>query len=91
MKKVKLHDKQFRLFIESENITSKIKDLAEVINHDFLDKKPIFLCVLNGSFLFASELIKRFNLMLQEFESNKEFINSSNKIKENTWKKIKKL
>ena len=61
MKKVKLHDKQFRLFIESGIITSKIKDLAEVINHDFANKKPIFLCVLNGSFLFASELIKRFN------------------------------
>ena len=61
MKKVKLHDKQFRLFIESGIITSKIKDLAEVINHDFATKKPIFLCVLNGSFLFASEFIKRFN------------------------------
>ncbi|MDG2001433.1 MAG: nucleoside triphosphate pyrophosphohydrolase [Alphaproteobacteria bacterium] len=37
------------------------------------------------------KFIKRFNLMLQEFENKREFIKSSNKIKENIWKKIKKL
>ena len=60
MKKVKLHDKQFKLFINYEIIISKIEDLVSVLNVKFSDKKPIFLCVLNGSFLFASELIKRF-------------------------------
>ncbi len=38
-----------------------------------------------------NKFIKRFNLMLQEFENKQVFIKSSNKIKENTWKKIKKL
>ena len=38
-----------------------------------------------------NKFINRFNLMLQEFENKQEFIKSSNKIKENTWKKIKKL
>ena len=61
MKKVKLHDKQFKLFINYEIIISKIEDLVSVLNVKYADKKPIFLCVLNGSFLFASELIKRFN------------------------------
>jgi len=37
------------------------------------------------------KFIKRFNLMLQKFENKREFIKSSNKIKENIWKKIKKL
>jgi uncharacterized protein YabN with tetrapyrrole methylase and pyrophosphatase domain len=37
------------------------------------------------------KFIKRFNLMLKEFENKREFIKSSNKIKENIWKKIKKL
>ena len=61
MKKVKLHDKQFKLFINYEIIISKIENLVSVLNKNYADKKPIFLCVLNGSFLFASELIKRFN------------------------------
>ena len=61
MKKVKLHDKQFKLFINYEIIISKIENLVSALNKNYADKKPIFLCVLNGSFLFASELIKRFN------------------------------
>ena len=61
MKKVKLHDKHFKLFIDYEIIISKIEDLVKVLNVNYAHKKPIFLCVLNGSFLFASELIKRFN------------------------------
>ena len=61
MKKVKLHDKQFKLFINYEIIISKIENLVSVLNVKYSGKKPIFLCVLNGSFLFASELIKRFN------------------------------
>ena len=61
MKKVKLHDKHFKLFMDYEIIISKIEDLVNVLNLTYSEKKPIFLCVLNGSFLFASELIKRFN------------------------------
>ena len=61
MKKVILHNKQFKLFLDSKDIISKIEDLAIKINTRFYDKCPIFLCVLNGSFIFASELIKRFN------------------------------
>ena len=61
MKQVILHNKQFKLFLDSKDIISKIEDLAIKINTSFYDKCPIFLCVLNGSFLFASELIKRFN------------------------------
>ena len=60
MKTVKLYDKQFKLYINNETINNKIEDLVNVLNINYLDKKPIFLCVLNGSFLFASELIKRF-------------------------------
>ncbi len=60
MKQVKLHNRYFKLFIESNVIISKIEHLADKINLNFADKNPIFLCVLNGSFIFASELIRRF-------------------------------
>lgn len=61
MKKVKLADKNFRLFIDSNELNNAIKTLAEKVNKDYSENPPIFLCVLNGSFIFASELIKRFN------------------------------
>jgi len=38
-----------------------------------------------------NKFMNRFNLMLQEFDNKQKFIKSSNKIKENTWIKIKKL
>ena len=35
--------------------------MSITLNKDYTNKKPLFICVLNGAFLFASELIKRFN------------------------------
>merc|ERR1712194_16459 len=61
MKKVTLEDKHFKLFIESKKIFSEIDQLSLKINECYANKKPIFICVLNGAFLFASELIKRFD------------------------------
>ena len=60
MKKVTLEDKHFKLFIESKKILAEIDQLCSEINAYYANKKPIFICVLNGAFLFASELIKRF-------------------------------
>ena len=61
MKKVTLEDKHFKLFIESKKIIAEIDQLSLRINAYYANKKPIFFCVLNGAFLFASELIKRFD------------------------------
>jgi hypoxanthine phosphoribosyltransferase len=61
MKKVTLEDKHFKLFIESKKIIAEIDQLSLRINAYYANKKPIFICVLNGAFLFASELIKRFD------------------------------
>ena len=61
MKKVTLEDKNFKLFIESKKIIAEIDKLSSKINEYYANKKPIFICVLNGAFLFASELIKRFD------------------------------
>ena len=61
MKKVYLHNKNFNLFIESNNIQEAIKKVAVKINSDYEDKRPLFIAVLNGSFLFFADLIKQFN------------------------------
>lgn len=61
MKQVKLKDKEFRLSYPEAEIQSDIDLLASKINHDFAKNKdiPLFLSVLNGSFMFTADLLKR--------------------------------
>jgi hypoxanthine phosphoribosyltransferase len=63
MKNVTIHDKEFELFITDEKIRSIVEDMAEKMNSDFKDKNPLFLCILNGSFMFATEVFKRISLL----------------------------
>ena len=65
MKKVRLKDKSFQLFIDSKELNDSIESLSNKINQDYSEREPIFLCVLNGAFVFAAELIKRFNHQCQ--------------------------
>lgn len=61
MKQVKLKDKEFQLSYPAEEIQDDIDVVASRINWDFhnSDEVPLFLCVLNGSFMFAADLMKR--------------------------------
>ncbi|MGA7838430.1 MAG: hypoxanthine phosphoribosyltransferase [Ignavibacteriaceae bacterium] len=45
-------------FLEEAKIQKRIKELGEQISHDYKDKTPVFIGVLNGSFIFLSDLIK---------------------------------
>ena len=62
-KNVKIHDKEFELFIPYEKIRSVIEEMAGKMNNDYKDKNPLFLCILNGSFMFATEIFKRISLL----------------------------
>ncbi len=57
-KKVTVLDKDFEIFIESTKIQKAIENLANRINEDLKGKDVIFLGILNGSFMFASDLYK---------------------------------
>lgn len=59
MKKVQVRDKEFSLFLTEENIAKAVDQVAEMINTDMLGRDPLFLCVLNGAFIFASDLMKK--------------------------------
>ncbi|WP_029903645.1 hypoxanthine phosphoribosyltransferase [Prevotella sp. 10(H)] len=59
MKTVKIKDKEFELFLTQETIEKAIDDVAARLSNDLKDKDPLFICVLNGSFMYASELMKR--------------------------------
>ncbi len=59
MKEVQLLDKRFRISIPSEKIQAAIAKVAERINNDLKNKDVIFMSILNGSFMFASDLFKQ--------------------------------
>lgn len=57
---IQLHDRKFRIMIPAEKIDEAVSDVAARINRDYADKEtPIFLGILNGSFMFMSDLIKK--------------------------------
>jgi len=58
MATVKVHDKQFETYLSDEVIQKRVKEIAEQINKDYAGKKPLFIAILNGSFMFASDLFK---------------------------------
>ena len=58
MNTVTVKDKTFRTFITEADIKKRIQDVAERINHDMAGKNPLFLAVLNGSFIFAADLMR---------------------------------
>lgn len=58
-----INDKQFELLIEQEVIENEIKRVAERINKELKDKRPLFITVLNGAFMFAGELMKQVNIL----------------------------
>jgi hypoxanthine phosphoribosyltransferase len=58
MQRVTLKDKTFVPYITSDKIQESVKQLAQKINADLVNDKPLFLVVLNGSFMFAADLLK---------------------------------
>lgn len=57
---IQLHDRKFRVMIPAEKIDEAVSAVAQRINTDYADKDtPLFLGILNGSFMFMSDLIKK--------------------------------
>lgn len=55
---VKIKDKTFKISIPETEILKHVKEVADCINRDMADKFPLFLSVLNGSFMFTADLMK---------------------------------
>lgn len=62
MSTIKIHDKEFVPFLEEAAIQEKIMQLAKQLNTEYAHKKPVFLCILNGSFLFTADLFKQITI-----------------------------
>jgi hypoxanthine phosphoribosyltransferase len=59
---MRIKEVDFIEFIGEEEIQKKIKSLAAEINHTYAGKTPVFLPVLNGSFMFAADLLKNISI-----------------------------
>ncbi len=58
MSTIRIHDKNFEIFLSESAIQESVQKIAESINREYRDKKPLFIAILNGSFMFAADLFK---------------------------------
>jgi hypoxanthine phosphoribosyltransferase len=59
---MKIRDLDFEKFIGEEEIKQKIASIAEAIDHHYAGKTPVFLPILNGSFMFGADLLKQISI-----------------------------
>jgi hypoxanthine phosphoribosyltransferase len=62
MNQITVHDKNFVPYLTAQAIAEKVSQLALQISKDYEGKKPLFLAVLNGSFLFAADLFRNLTI-----------------------------
>jgi hypoxanthine phosphoribosyltransferase len=59
---LRVHDKLFDPFLTAEEIRTRVGFIADQLNNDYAGRKPLFIAILNGSFIFASDLFKRLHI-----------------------------
>ena len=59
---ITVHDKSFETYLSEKTIQQRVKELAASINKDYEGKRPLFIAILNGSFMFASDLFRNLTL-----------------------------
>ena len=59
---MKVHDKYFVPFLSEEELAQEVNNLADQLNVDYKDKRPLFISILNGSFIFSSDLFKKLTI-----------------------------
>ncbi|MEZ5045848.1 MAG: hypoxanthine phosphoribosyltransferase [Chitinophagaceae bacterium] len=59
---IQVHDKRFVPYLSAQTIQERIDALANEISNDYKDKEPLFVGILNGSFVFAADLFKKISI-----------------------------
>ncbi|TDW99174.1 hypoxanthine phosphoribosyltransferase [Dinghuibacter silviterrae] len=59
---IQVHDKKFTPYLSTGDIDQEVKRVASEINRDYQGKHPLFIAILNGSFMFASDLFKELTI-----------------------------
>jgi len=55
---MKIKDLEFKKFISASKVHEKVKELGDLLNKDYKGKSPLLLPILNGSFIFAADLVR---------------------------------
>lgn len=56
--KVNINGEQFRVYLTKDEIQERLKDMGNRISHEYKDKRPILIGVLNGAFVFLADLMR---------------------------------
>ena len=59
---ISIHDKQFIPYISKERISQRVQELGLEISRDYNNKQPLFIAILNGSFIFAADLFRSLSI-----------------------------
>lgn len=82
---IRIKDKSFEVSIPNEEIQLKVKALAEKMNKDYAGKNPVFVCILNGAFVFMADLVRYLDfqpdIVFAKYSSY-EGMNTTGKVKE---------
>ncbi|MEO7922082.1 MAG: hypoxanthine phosphoribosyltransferase [Chitinophagaceae bacterium] len=59
---IKVHDKSFGIYLDEATILQRVREIAATISADYKGRRPLFIAILNGSFMFASDLFKHLDI-----------------------------
>ncbi len=62
MEIITVHNKRFEPYITAAQISEQIKRIGFEISNDYKGKRPLFIAILNGAFMFASDLFREINI-----------------------------
>lgn len=62
MNTIRVHDKEFKPYISAQEIDTAVKRMAAELDVDYRGRNPLFIAILSGSFMFASDLFKHLNI-----------------------------
>lgn len=58
---ITIKDKKFKVLITNEEIQCRVKELATELNREYEGGNPVFICILNGAFVFMADLVRYLN------------------------------
>ncbi|MBP8193019.1 MAG: hypoxanthine phosphoribosyltransferase [Chitinophagales bacterium] len=61
MQTIQIKDKLFNQYITEAQIQTRIQEIVSELSEKYKDKNPVFVVVLRGAFMFASDILKKFN------------------------------
>lgn len=62
MNLIPVNDKQFEPYLAKEEILLRVREIATMIGKDYAGRRPLFIAILNGAFMFASDLFKHLHI-----------------------------